>query len=359
MANTAGARFAAELAATAQAIASPGRGILAADESTNTIGLRFEAIKCANNEDNRRAYRELLFTTPGLGQYISGVILYDETARQSTADGRRFIDVIKEQNIVCGIKVDTGVVTIPGTNGESSTSGLDNLAKRCTEYYAMGCRFAKWRAVYKIADGCPSDLAIQENSWGLARYAAICQSCGLVPIVEPEILMDGPHSLATAAAVTERVLHATFKALADNKIFFEGMLLKPNMVLKGYSNPDPCTHADVARATVTVLRRTVPAAVPGITFLSGGQSEEEASLNLNAMNQLDIVHPWKLTFSYGRALQASTIEVWNCNPANVQAAQQVLLERARANSEAQFGRYGGGVTGAAGSRTLFVAGYVY
>eukprot|EP00696_Hemimastix_kukwesjijk_P003017 gnl/Hemi2/13673_TR4656_c0_g1_i1.p1 gnl/Hemi2/13673_TR4656_c0_g1~~gnl/Hemi2/13673_TR4656_c0_g1_i1.p1 ORF type:complete len:378 (+),score=167.55 gnl/Hemi2/13673_TR4656_c0_g1_i1:55-1134(+) len=358
--QTAAGKFAEELIETARKITAPGKGILAADESGGTIGNRFEKIKLENNVDNRRAYRELLFTAAGLGEYISGVIFYDETLRQSTADGRTFVSVLQAQDIVVGIKVDKGTVVIPGTNAETATQGLDDLHTRCAQYYAMGARFAKWRAVYKIGAGCPSNLAMLENAHTLARYAAICQANGLVPIVEPEVLMDGEHTLAEAARATEAVNHVVFKALADHKILLEGILLKPNMCLKGFSNPTPVSAQEIALATVTVLRRCVPPAVPGINFLSGGQSEEEATQFLDLMNKLPAgSRPWNLSFSYGRALQHSCILAWEGKPENVAAAQAKLLERCKANGEAQRGVYGGGAGGAAAGASLHVAGYTY
>jgi len=350
-----------ELIATARAIATPGKGILAADESTGTIGKRFESVGVENIEPNRRAYRDLLFTTEGLEQYISGVILYDETIHQATEDGVPFAELLKKKGIIIGIKVDKGVKNLRGTAEESFTQGFDDLDARCQKYYKLGARFAKWRAVLKISssEGCPSELSIEENTRGLARYAAICQDNGLVPIVEPEILMDGNHSLAVSVKVTQRVLAATYKALHDANVLLEGTLLKPNMVLNGLSNK-PASHSEVGRATLTVLSRTVPPAVPGITFLSGGQSEEDASLNLNAINTTSgIPKPWNVSFSYGRALQASCIKTWRGNKENVPKAQAVLLERARANSEASLGKYKGGAGGDSAEESLFVSNYVY
>ena len=307
--------FRAELKENAEKIARRGFGILAADESTGTIGKRFDAIKLENNEENRRAYRELLFTTPEFEKYISGVILFEETCTQSTKSGKKFLDLLKELDVLPGIKVDKGTAIIPGTNDETATLGLDDLAKRAKEFYDMGCRFAKWRAVLKItADGCPSDLAIQENAWGLARYAAICQANGLVPIVEPEVLNDGDHDIDTCLKASQKVYASVVKALHDNNIYFEGMLLKPNMITPGATNKNRAnvTPQEIAHKTVVALSRTLPAAVPGVNFLSGGQSEEDATLNLNAMNQLkDLKTPWTLSFSYGRALQHSCIKAWN------------------------------------------------
>merc|ERR1712063_164443 len=346
-----------ELIANANAIAAPGKGILAADESTGTIGKRFEDINVENTETNRRAYRDLLFTTEGLEQYISGVIMYEETLSQSTADGKPFVDILKSKGIYSGIKVDKGVKPIRGTDGETYTQGFDDLASRCAKYYKQGARFAKWRAVLKIGNGCPSDISIKENANGLARYAAICQDNGLVPIVEPEILMDGDHTIDVTVKVTERVLVEVYKALHDANVLLEGTLLKPNMVIQGSSCAEKCSPAQVAHATITDLSRAVPAAVPGIVFLSGGQSEEQASLNLNAMNQSEMRRPWALTFSYGRALQASCLRAWSGKKENVAAGQAALLERAKANGEASVGKYKGSET--ASTESLFVSNYSY
>eukprot|EP00842_Homolaphlyctis_polyrhiza_P001960 jgi/Hompol1/2765/HPOL_001547-RA len=352
--------FREELAATARAIVAPGKGILAADESTGTIGKRFAPIKVENVEENRREYRELLFTAGAeLGNYLGGAILFEETLFQKTADGKPFAEVLRENGIIVGIKVDKGTVVLSGTNDETTTTGLDGLAERCQKYYAAGARFAKWRSVLKIGKGLPSQLAIIENANVLARYASICQQNGLCPIVEPEILMDGDHDLETAVESTQTVLAAVYKALADHKIFLEGTLLKPNMVCPGQDCPIKYTPADIARATVTVLRRTVPAAVPGITFLSGGQSEEEATVHLNEMNRVPEVRPWALTFSYGRALQATVLKVWGGKKENFAAAQKALLVRAKANSEAALGKYHGDAAGSGASESLYVKDYKY
>jgi fructose-bisphosphate aldolase class I len=354
--------FRAELKENAEKISRRGFGILAADESTGTIGKRFDAIKLENNEENRRAYRELLFTTPGFEKYISGVILFEETTKQSTKDGKKFMDLLKELGVLPGIKVDKGTAIIPGTNDETATLGLDDLAKRAKEFYDIGCRFAKWRAVLKIsADGCPSDVAIQENAWGLARYAAICQANGLVPIVVPEVLNDGDHDIDTCLRASQKVFAAVVKALHDNHVCFEGMLLKPNMITPGSTNANRknVSPQEIAEKTILALSRTLPAAVPGFMFLSGGQSEEEATLNLNAMNVTpNRVVPWSLSFSYGRALQHSCIKTWNGKPENVKAAQDVLTHRASSNSAAQLGKYQGGEGGAA-SESLHVKNYTY
>lgn len=349
-----------ELVATANAIARAGHGILAADESTGTIGKRFEKINLENNEANRRAYRELLFTTEGWGNYCSGVILYEETLRQSTAGGVPFVEVLKKHGVIPGIKVDKGLVNIHGTDEETATQGLDGLGARCAEYYKLGARFAKWRAALKInkATGCPSELAILENAHGLARYASICQENGLVPIIEPEVLMDGSHTLEDCLEATERVWAGVIKALHDHKIFWEGTLVKPNMVTPGHSHPTykTSTPEQIAKATVTVLQRVLPPVVPGVMFLSGGQSEEEASRNLNAINNYNGRRPWILSFSYGRALQASCLDAWRGKPENVKAGQAAFLARAKANGEAQLGKYGGSSTG---TQELYVEGYKY
>jgi len=350
-----------ELAETARKICTPGKGILAADESTGTIAKRFESINTENTEENRRKYRELLFTAEGIENYISGVILFEETCTHATRDGKNLVQLLREKGIVPGIKVDKGLQDIPGTKGESSTKGLDTLAAFAKKHYDLGCRFAKWRAVLKIEEGCPSELAIQENAWGLARYAAICQENGLVPIVEPEILTDGTHSIETCQKVTERVLSAVFRALQQNNIFFEGCLLKPNMVTPGAKSPekDQITAQEIATRTVVALSRTVVPALVGVMFLSGGQSEEEASVQLNAMNRLEnIRRPWALSFSYGRALQHSCLKKWQGKDENWKAAQDALLVRAKANSEAQLGKYVGSQD--QGSKeSLYVANYKY
>jgi len=354
--------FAAELIATARAIAAPGKGILAADESTGTIGQRFSSIKVDNNEDNRRKYRQLLFTADGIENYISGVILFDETIGQKADDGRTFVEVLKSKGIIPGIKVDKGVKPLAGTNGETVTQGIDDLDTRCAKYYAQGARFAKWRAVLNIKDSIgatPSPVAIMENANTLARYASICQQNGLVPIVEPEVLMDGDFSIEVAAVVTEKVLAACYKALSDHHVMLEGTLLKPNMVRSGSDAKPQASAAEIALATVRVLQHTVPCAVPGITFLSGGMSEEEASLALNAINNAPGPRPWSLTFSYGRALQQSCLKSWLGKDENVDNAKVALLTRAKANSLANLGRYEGGAGGEGSTTSTFVRGYVY
>jgi fructose-bisphosphate aldolase class I len=354
-----GGKYAEELVATAKYISTPGKGILAADESTGTIGKRLASIKVENVESNRQALRELLFTAPNVSQYLSGVILFEETLYQKTLEGKPFVEVLKEGGVVPGIKVDKGTVDLAGTNGETTTQGHDGLAQQCQQFYQAGARFAKWRAVLKIGVIEPSELAIQQNAQGLARYAIICQENGLVPIVEPEILVDGSHSIEKCADVTERVLAACYKALNDQKVLLEGTLLKPNMVTPGSDAPKVSAE-EIAKFTVRALQRTVPPAVPGIVFLSGGQSEEEATQNLNAMNALNTVKPWTLSFSFGRALQATVLKTWAGKKENVEGAQKALYVRAKANSEATLGKYGGsaGASGV-GTESLHVKDYKY
>lgn len=351
-------KYADELIKTAKYIATPGKGILAADESTGTIGKRLSSINVENTEPNRQALRELLFTAPGALTSLSGVILFEETLYQKTASGKPFIEVLNEAGVIPGIKVDKGTVELAGTNGETTTQGFDSLGTRCAQYYKAGARFAKWRAVLKIGVVEPTELAIQQNAQGLARYAIICQENGLVPIVEPEVLTDGNHGIEKCADVTERVLAAVYKALNDHHVLLEGTLLKPNMVTPGSDSPKVAPEV-IAEYTVIALRRTVPAAVPGIVFLSGGQSEEEATLNLNAMNKLEVLKPWTLTFSFGRALQQSTLKTWGGKVDNIGKAQEVFLTRCKANSDATLGKYTGGGAGGLASESLFVKGYKY
>jgi fructose-bisphosphate aldolase class I len=345
-----------ELRTNANAIVAPGKGILAADESTGTMGKRLEGIGATNDEETRRLYRQLLFSSDAeANNYISGVILFHETLYQKDDSGVLFAEVLKKRGIIPGIKVDKGVVTLLGTNDESTTQGLDDLQKRCDQYYKDGCRFAKWRCVLKIREHEPSPLAILENANVLARYASICQQSKLVPIVEPEILPDGDHDLERCQKVTEKVLAAVYKALSDHNVYLEGTLLKPNMVTQGQSCPKKYSPQDIARATVEALQRTVPAAVPGIVFLSGGQSEEEASVNLSAINQHPGKKPWALTFSFGRALQASAIKAWGGKNEQVKAGQQEFLKRAKANALACQGKY---VAGSIGSLTSAKSNFV-
>lgn len=316
------------------------RGILAADESAPTIAKRFAAINVEPTEENRRGYRSLLLGTPDLGKYICGVILFEETLGQKAADGTPLAELAARQGIVPGIKVDAGKGPLPGAPGDSITYGLDGLAARLEKYSSQGARFAKWREVYAIAANNPSSLGLQANAEMLARYAAVCQEAGIVPIVEPEVLMDGGHDIARCAEVTEHVLHSVFHALYRHRVRLEHMLLKPNMVLPGI-DLRTARPEEVAAATLQVLRRTVPAAVPSINFLSGGQGPEEATRNLNAINQLRGNAPWQLGISYGRALQQPALQAWQGAQANAGATQQALLNRARLNSLARQGEYTG------------------
>merc|ERR1719150_1605786 len=323
------------------------------------MGKRLATCGLENNEDNRRAYRQLLFSSDKERiQSISGVILFHETLYQKADDGRPFIELIKERGIIPGIKVDKGVKNLFGSEGEVTTQGLDDLDVRCAQYKKDGCQFAKWRCTIKIGQNIPSYLAIMENANVLARYAAVCQAAGLVPIVEPEVLCDGDHSLERRQKVTETVLAAVYKALSDHHVYLEGSLLKPNMVTPGQACPVKASPAEVGRATVTALARTVPPAMPGVVFLSGGQSEEEASVNLNAINQYSgAPKPWSLSFSFGRALQASCLAAWAGR--DVTAGQAELLRRAEINGAAALGQYGGGAGGAAGQQSNFVQKHTY
>jgi fructose-bisphosphate aldolase class I len=324
-----------ELYDTAAAIVADNKGILAADESTGTIKKRFDGIGVESTEDNRRAYRNLLFTTPGFEQYVGGVILYDETIRQSADDGTPFADLLTAKGVVPGIKVDTGAQDMAGFPGEKVTEGLDGLRGRLEEYYGLGARFAKWRAVITIGDGIPTDACIRANAHALARYAALCQEAGLVPIVEPEVLMDADNTIETCDEVTGRTLRAVFAQLFEHGVHLRGTLLKPNMVIAGKGCPTQASAETVAGMTVHNFKRHVPALVPGIVFLSGGQSEVQATENLNAINRVG--GPWPLSFSYGRALQASALDAWGGDPANVDAAQEAFLHRSRMNALAVAG----------------------
>uniref|UniRef100_A0A2P2K8S4 Fructose-bisphosphate aldolase n=4 Tax=Rhizophora TaxID=40030 RepID=A0A2P2K8S4_RHIMU len=348
--------YADELVKTAKTIASPGRGILAMDESNATCGKRLDSIGLENTEANRQAYRTLLVTAPGLGKYISGAILFEETLYQSTTDGRKMVDVLVEQNIVPGIKVDKGLVPLVGSHDESWCQGLDGLASRSAAYYQQGARFAKWRTVVSIPNG-PSALAVKEAAWGLARYAAISQDNGLVPIVEPEILLDGDHGIERTFEVALKVWAEVFFYLAENNVMLEGILLKPSMVTPGAECKEKATPEQVAEYTLKLLRRRIPPSVPGIMFLSGGQSEVEATLNLNALNQAP--NPWHVSFSYARALQNTCLKTWAGRPENVKAAQETLLIRAEANSLAQLGKYTGEGESEEAKKGMFVKGYVY
>ena len=328
----------ADLHETAKALVAEGKGILAADESSGTIKKRFDSIGVESTEENRRGYRDLLFTTPGAEEFISGVILYDETIRQSSADGTPFPKLLESKGIIPGIKVDMGAKPLAGSPEETVTEGLDGLRERCEEYYDLGARFTKWRAVINIGPGRPSEYAIWTNAHALARYAALSQEAGLVPIVEPEVLMDGGHSIDESFRVTERTLRALFTELFDQRVEREGTLLKTNMVVSGYESSDQADVDTVAGQTISCLENTVPAAVPGVVFLSGGMSDEDATARLNAMNQRG-PHPWQLSFSYGRALQAPALKAWGGEEANVEAAQQAYYRRAKFNGAARSGSY--------------------
>lgn len=327
-----------ELEATAQALVAPGKGILAADESTGTIKKRFDSIRVESTEENRRDYREMLFTTPGCDQHISGVILYDETIRQKASDGTPLPKLLEKRGIIPGIKVDKGTQKLPFSADEKITEGLDGLRQRLVEYRSLGARFTKWRAVIEIAEGKPSDACLVANADALARFAALCVEEGLVPIVEPEILMDGDHSIERSDAATERTLHFVFDALFGHRVPLERILLKPNMVLSGYAAKPQAPVREVAERTIRCFRRVVPAAVPGIVFLSGGQSDELATAHLNEMNRIG-GFPWQLSFSYGRALQAPALKAWGGKKENLAAGQRAFAKRARLNSEARYGRY--------------------
>jgi len=327
-----------ELAATARALVAPGKGILAADESSGTIKKRFASIEVESTEEHRRDYRELLFTTEGAAEFISGVILYDETLRQRAADGTPLAEVLSGQGIICGIKVDAGTTALAGFPGEKVTQGLDGLDGRLAEYRELGARFTKWRAVITIGDGIPSDGCIRANAEALGRFAASSQAAGLVPIVEPEVLMDGDHPIERCDQASRDTLATVFAALRRHRVRLDGILLKPNMVLSGSDCPTQAGAAEVAAATLACLRDTVPASVPGIVFLSGGQSDQAATANLNAMNRLGGA-PWQLSFSYGRALQAPALKAWKGEPANRQAAQRAFYHRARLNGAARSGSW--------------------
>jgi fructose-bisphosphate aldolase class I len=322
----------------ARALVASGKGILAADESSGTIKKRFDSINVESTEENRRAYRDLLFTTEGAPDYISGVILYDETIRQSTADGTPFPELLESQGVIPGIKVDMGAQDLANAPGEKVTEGLDGLRERLNEYRELGARFTKWRAVITIGKGIPTEYCLWTNAHALARYGALSQEAGLVPIIEPEVLMDGDHSIETAFDVTSRTLHAVFTELRDQKVWFEQMLLKPNMVMSGYDASGRAGIQEVAEQTIRCFKRHVPSAVPGIVFLSGGQTDEDATAHLNAMNAMG-PHPWELSFSYGRALQAPALKAWRGAAENVQAGQAAYLHRAKMNGLARSGSY--------------------
>ncbi|MDE2892578.1 MAG: fructose-bisphosphate aldolase class I [Chloroflexota bacterium] len=329
---------------TAQALADPGRGILAADESLPTIKRRFDSIGLESTETNRRDWRQLLFTSEGIGDWISGVILFEETLTQSSSDGRSLVEVLTSNGVIPGVKVDKGTKDLAGSPDETITEGLDGLRERLEVYREQGARFTKWRAAIAIADGRPTDYCIDVNAHALARFAALSQEAGLVPLVEPEVLMDGEHDIGTCAEATEAALLATYAALAAQNVDLPGTLLKPNMVLSGKSAADRAPAEVVASETLRVFANTVPPAVPGCFFLSGGQSDEEATVNLNAINVAaagSSSAPWELSFSYGRGLQATPLSVWAGKPENVASAQAAFQERARLTSAARKGEYAG------------------
>lgn len=352
-------KYKEELIKNARYMVQKGKGILASDESTGTIGKRLATINVENTEENRRHYRELLYTCPELEKYISGAILYDETVYQKTKEGKRFTELLTSRGILPGIKVDKGTIPIINSENETLTQGLDDLGKRCAKYYEEGCRFAKWRSVLRITKNTPSENAIIENASGLARYAIICQENGLVPVVEPELLCDGDHDIDECAVKTEKVLHEVFNRLFEYGVLLEGMLLKPNMVTPGIDCKNKVSPSEIAWKSVRTLSRVVPPAVPGIVFLSGGQSELDASLNLNAMNNLkDVSIPWNLSFSYGRALQNTCMKTWVGKEDNFKKAQDILLQMAKNNSEATKGLFKGEGSNA-GNEDLHVKNYVY
>ena len=327
-----------DLEKTARALVAPGKGILAADESSGTIKKRFDVINVDSTEEHRRNYREMLFTAEGAGDYISGVILYDETIRQDAADGTPLVQLLEREDIIPGIKVDLGAKPLAKSPGETVTEGLDGLRERLVEYRGLGARFAKWRAVINIGDGIPTRYCLDVNAHALARYAALCQEEGIVPIVEPEVLMDGDHTIERCYQVTCDTLHHVFDDLFDQRVELEGMLLKPNMVLSGSDASTQASVDEVADATLRCFKIVVPAAVPGIVFLSGGQSDEIATAHLNAINQRG-PHPWQVSFSYGRALQAPALKAWKGEPSNLDAGRRAFLHRARLNSAARSGSY--------------------
>lgn len=327
-----------ELSAIARALVSPGKGILAADESTGTITKRLKDIEVESTEETRRTYRETLLTTSGLGEFISGVILFDETLRQKIHDGTSFVDLLRRQEIFPGIKVDKGAKPLAFFTGEKVTEGLDGLRDRLTEYRNLGARFTKWRAVITIGDQLPTQGCIRANAHALGRFAALSQEAGLVPVVEPEVLMDGAHSIEQCEAATELTLKIVFDELYQQRVGLEQMLLKASMVISGKKAARKADATEIAQKTLRCLARTVPASVPGVVFLSGGQSDVEATENLNAMNKLGGV-PWQLSFSFGRALQAPALHAWKGSPANARAAQDALFQRAKFNSLARYGHY--------------------
>jgi fructose-bisphosphate aldolase, class I len=328
-----------DLQSIAATLVADGKGILAADESVATLTRRFDKLGIPSTEQSRRAYREMLFTTRGAAEFISGAILYDETIRQTSSDGTPLAQVLSSHGIVPGVKVDTGAIPLAGSPDETVTEGLDGLRERLAEYHGMGARFAKWRAVIRITPNLPSPACVSTNAHALARYAALCQERQLVPIVEPEVLMNGAHTIERCEEVTGKVLHAVFDVLLEQGVSFEAMLLKPNMVIAGMECPCPASVQEVATATLRCLRRHVPAAVPGIVFLSGGQSDRVATAHLNAINRLPGPKPWKISFSYGRALQDAAMKAWHGRGENVMAGQHTFSQRARCNGAASLGKY--------------------
>ena len=328
-----------DLESTAKALVASGKGILAADETVPTVTKRLATLKIESTADSRRTYREMFFTTPGVSEFISGVIMYDETIREKSSKWTPLTEILSAQGMIPGIKVDTGAKPLAGSPDEKVTEGLDGLRDRLKEYRRMGARFAKWRAVIQITDTFPSRACVSVNAHALGRYATLCQEQGLVPIVEPEVLMDGPHTIERCDTVTSYVLHMVFDALFEQKVSLEGMLLKPNMVISGKQCPKQASVQEVATATLRCLRRHVPAAVPGIVFLSGGQSDVVATAHLNAINTLDFPKPWTVSFSYGRALQDSALEAWHGKDESLMAGQQAFYHRAKCNGGASVGMY--------------------
>jgi fructose-bisphosphate aldolase class I len=332
-------KFKEELIATARTIATPGKGILAADQNVTGIEGWFKKANIENTLENRRAYRELIINTPGIEQYVSAMIFYEEQFYMKTSEGVSFVKVLSDKGILVGVKADTGSVVIGGTNNETATQGLDDLGKRTAKYYQEGARFMKWRAILRIGKNEPSLLAIRENAHGLARYAAICQENGLVPIVEPDVLIEGDHTIEECAKKCEQVFSEVVKCLQDYNVLLEGILLKPNMITPGSTCEEKVTPKEIALLTIRTLLRTIPGAIPGIMFLSGGQTEEEAAENLNEINLIGTKAPWYLSFSFGRALQTTCLKVWQAKPENYKEAQNVVLEKCRNNSLASLGKY--------------------
>eukprot|EP01024_Parvocaulis_polyphysoides_P040232 TRINITY_DN3654_c0_g6_i1.p1 TRINITY_DN3654_c0_g6~~TRINITY_DN3654_c0_g6_i1.p1 ORF type:complete len:358 (+),score=39.21 TRINITY_DN3654_c0_g6_i1:147-1220(+) len=331
-----------DLQEVAQKLTVRGKGLLASDESTGTIGKRFQKVGIENNEENRRSYRELFYTSEGIGQYLSGAIMFKETLLQKASSGKPFVECLEEQNIIPGIKVDEGLTPLLGSEPETITKGLDNLATSCAAYVEQGAKFAKWRATITVGQQLPTDRAIEINSHQLALYASICQACGLVPIVEPEILIDGDHDIQKFALVSERVLSSCINHLHRQSVILEATLLKPQMVIAGADYPgEKSTPDEIATHTIRVMKRCIPPALPGIMFLSGGQTEEQATINLNTINQQVVGCPWSLSFSFGRALQASVLDIWSADRSATEQAKKMASELARANGMAQLGKYEG------------------